>query len=183
MQKPLSIIKQAFLILFLIIPLWAKAQETITAKDGKQYKATSNWLFSCKNYVYTGILEVQVAKTEKGGILKLGIDVSNETFYIGDNVYLILEDGSFITCTDKGIKEMKTKKTIAYYHLTAAEMNKLKVLSLTDVRFRIKGNEDAFSSKTGHFMATNKKSSFETFASSEESKNYDTKTEVKSLYN
>ena len=126
---------------------------------------------------------LQIAKAEKGGLLKLGITVSNETFYIGDTVYIILEDGSYITCTDKGIREIKDKKTIAYYLLTATEMNKLKALSLTDVRFRIKGNEDAFSSKTGYFTARNKKSGFETFGTSEDSKTFDTKTAIKSLYN
>ena len=182
MHKP-SFIQQVFLILFLTLSFFVTAQEKMTAKDGKEYKATSTWNFVCKDYAYTGILNVQIAKTEKGGLLKLAIDVSNETFYIGDTVYIILEDGSYITCTDKGIREMKDKKTIAYYLLTTTEMNKLKVLPLTDVRFRIKGNEDTFSSKTGHFTAINKKSNFDTFGSSEESKNYDTKAEITSLYN
>lgn len=182
MHKPTSI-QQVFLILFLSISFFSEAQETMTTKDGKQYKATNTLAFSCKEYAYTGTLNVQIAKTEKGGLLKLGIDVSSDTFYIGDNVYIILEDGSYITCTDKGIREMKDKKTIAYYFLTTTEMAKLKVVSLTDVRFRIKGNEDVFSSKTGHFTAVNKKSDFETFGASEGSNSYDTKTEIKSLYN
>ena len=182
MHKP-SLIQQLFLILFSTLSLFATAQETMTAKDGKDYKATSTWNFACSDYAYTGILNVQIAKTEKGGLLKLGIDVSNETFYIGDTVYIILEDGSYITCTDKGIREIKDKKTIAYYFLTVTEMNKLKALPLTDVRFRIKGNEDVFSSKTGHFTANNKKSNFETFGSSEESKTYNTRAEITSLYN
>ena len=176
-------IQRVFLILSLTISFFATAQETMITKDGKQYKATSTWNFSCKDYAYTGILNIQIAKTDKGGLLKLGIDVSNETFYIGDTVYIILEDGSYITCTDKGIREMKNKKTIAYYFLTTSEMTKLKTLALTDVRFRIKGSEDVFSSKTGHFTAINKKSNFETFGMSEDSKIYDTKAEIKSLYN
>ena len=49
------------------------AQEKMIAKDGKEYTATSNWKFSCKDYAYTGNLEVQIAKTDKGGLLKLGI--------------------------------------------------------------------------------------------------------------
>jgi len=180
MHKPLFI-QRVFLILTLMFSFFATAQETMTTKDGKQYKATTTWNFSCRDYAYTGILNIQIAKTEKGGLLKLGIDVSNETFYIGDTVYIILEDGSYITCTDKGIREMKDRKTIAYYFLTTTEMTKLKTLPLTDVRFRIKGNEDVFSSKTGHFTAINKKSNFETFGMSEDSKIYDTKAEIKSL--
>lgn len=176
-------IQHLSLLLFLTFSFFASAQETMIAKDGKEYSATTTWNFLCKDYAYTGILDVQIAKAEKGGLLKLGITVSNETFYIGDTVYIILEDGSYITCIDKGLREIKDKKTIAYYLLTVAEMNKLKALPLTDVRFRIKGNEDTFSSKTGYFTARNKKSGFETFGTSEDSKTFDTKTEIKSLYN
>lgn len=182
MQKP-SLIQYVFILLFLTQSFFATAQEKMIAKDGKEYTATSSWKFSCKDYAYTGILEVQIAKIEKGGLLKLSIEVSNETFYIGDTVYIVLEDGSFITCTDKGIRELKGKKTIAYYFLTTTEMTKLKGLLMTDVRFRIKGNEDTFSSKTGHFTAINKTSNFETFGTSEESKTFDTKAGIKSLYN
>jgi len=182
MQKP--IIRYFFLILFSAIPFLAASQETMIAKDGKEYKATSTWNFSCKDYAYAGILNVQIARTEKGGLLKLGIDVSNEMFYIGDTVYIILKDGSYITCTDKGIREMKDKKTIAYYVLTATEMNKLKVLPLTDVRFRIKGKEEAFSSKTGYFTAINKKSNFEPLGgASEDANSFDTRAAIQSLYN
>lgn len=175
--------KFAFILLFFVtIPIFA--QETMTAKDGKEYKATTNWTFSCEDYVYSGILEVQLARTEKGGLLKLGVDVSKETFYIGDTVYIILEDGSFITCTDKGIREMKGKKTIAYYFLTTSEMAKLKSIPLTNVRFRIKGVEDTFSSKIGFFMATNKKSNIKTsnYADEKNSNTFDTKSEINLLY-
>lgn len=182
MHRPFFI-KPLLLLFFLVIPLLAKAQETITTKDGKQYKATSNWNFTSKNYIYSGILEVQIAKTEKGGILKLGVEVSNESFYIGDTVYLVLQDGSFIVCTDKGIRERKDKRTIAYYYLTSSEMSKLKVMPLTDVRFRIKGKEDSFGSRTGHFTAVNKKSAIETFGMPEEAKSHDTVSEIKALYN
>ena len=182
MHKPFFI-KPLLLLFFLTIPFLAKAQETMTNKDGKQHKATNNWNFISKNYTYSGIVEVQIAKIEKGGIIKLGVDVSNDTLYIGDTVYLVLDDGSFIVCTDKGIREKVGKKTIAYYYLTIAEMNKLKVLALTDVRFRIKGNEEAFGSRSGHFTGTNKKSILETFGTPEEAKTYDTTSEIKSLYN
>lgn len=175
-------LKNLFLILLFTLTSTLFAQEKMIAKDGKEYLATTNWKFSCKDYTYTGLLEVQIGKAEKGGLLRLGVDVSNETFYIGDTVYLILEDGSYITCTDKGLRELKGKTAIAYYVLTSAEVNKLKTLPLTDVRFRIKGKQDNFSSKTGHFTAKNQKSRFETFGASEEENKYDTKNAIKILY-
>ncbi|WP_051197595.1 hypothetical protein [Flavobacterium soli] len=172
---------QTLLILFLTIPFLAIAQEKMITKDGKEYPATSNWEFLCPSYTYSGILNAQIAKTEKGGILKIGINVSDENFYIGDNVYLTLEDGSYIICTDKGIREMKEKQTIAYYFLTASEMNKLKIIQISNIRFQIKGNQDLYSSKTGHFTAINKKSTIEVLGIAEDLKTYNTKAALNSL--
>ena len=152
-----------FLLFFLNFSFFANAQETMIAKDGKEYPATSTWAFSCPEYAYTGSMNAQIAKVEKGGLLKIGIDVSDETFYIGGNVYLTLEDGSFIICTDKGIRDRKEKQIIAYYFLTNPEMAKLKALTISNIRFRIFGNQTTYSSKTGHFTGLNKKSNFETF--------------------
>mgnify|MGYP003498816472 FL=1 len=170
-------------MLFLNFSFFANAQETMLAKDGKEYPATSTWGFSCPEYAYSGLMNAQIAKVDKGGLLKIGIDVSDKTFYIGGNVYLTLEDGSFIICTDKIIRDSKDKQIMAYYFLTNSEMAKLKVLSISNIRFRIFGNQTAYSSKTGHFTGLNKKSNFETFGTTEASKTYDTKTAILSLYN
>ena len=73
--------------LFLIISLLsfsiASAQDVMTVKGGKQYTSTPVWNFFCENYAYDGDLEVQIAKTETGGILRLTIDVSNSSLIIG----------------------------------------------------------------------------------------------------
>lgn len=129
--------------------------QTISTPDGKQYPATENWIFDCNSYAYSGKLEVQIGKTDKGGLLQLAVSVSDPSFYIGDNVYLFLADGSVITCTDKGNRAVQNKLAIAYYFLTFNEIKILKNNPIVNVRFRIKGKEQTFSSPTGHFTATN----------------------------
>ncbi|MGK4568663.1 hypothetical protein [Flavobacterium sp. 3HN19-14] len=99
---------QKLIVLFWIfIAVKASAQETMIFKDGKHYPATASWDFICENYALGGGLNVQVAKTEKGGLLQLSVPVSDDSFYIGGTVYLFLDDNSIITCTDKGLRNNK----------------------------------------------------------------------------
>src|SRR6185436_15104214 len=102
-------------------------------------------------------------KTVTGGVVKLAIDVSNSSLIIGGRVYIILGNGSFIYCTDKGIREYKDGQSIAYYNLSALEISKLKTSRIENIRFRILGKDTAFSSETGYFTATNKKQLLDPF--------------------
>ena len=142
-------------LVFVFAGLLQLSAQTIRTADGNQYPATENWIFACDQYAFSGKLEVQIGKTDKGGMLQLAVAVSDPTFFIGDNVYLFLLDGSVITCTDKGNRATNDKFAIAYYFLTFNEIEILKSNPIVNVRFRIKGNEKTFSSRTGHFTATN----------------------------
>lgn len=175
-------LKKLFLICC-IITAYGKiyAQETMSYPDGKQYKATPTWDFICENYALTGVLKAQIAKTDKGGILKLAVEVTDEQFYIGGTVYLFLSDFSAITCTDKGIRATSGKEVIAFYTLSVSEMNRLKSKTITDIRFVIKGKETAFSSKIGNFTAVNKKKYFEGYDRSVRN-SFETETQISALY-
>jgi len=167
--------------LFIISSLSISAQQSITMKDGKQYKATPVWNFICDAYALTGTAQVQIAKTEKGGLLKLGVQVTNNALYIGGTVYIYLEDNSFITCTDKGIREQQDNMTFAYYTFSPAEIGKLRKSPIKDLRFFVKGKQSTFSSQTGNFTATNRESYFELYDKT--IKNiFKTNEEVSNLY-
>ncbi|MDI1255822.1 MAG: hypothetical protein PSV16_06955 [Flavobacterium sp.] len=171
------------LLLFLTccITLSASAQEMMAFKDGKQYPATKNWQFICENYALGGLLNVQVAKTEKGGLLQLSVPVSNESFYIGGTVYLFLDDNSIITCTDKGFRENQAGIATTWYSFSAVEMSRLKTKAIVNVRFAIKGKENRFTSQTGHFITWNKKSYYQ-LGLKPEKNNFETETAINSLY-
>ena len=169
-----------FLLFSLLSLSIANAQDIMTVKGGKQYTATPVWNFLCENYSYDGDLETQIAKTETGGILRLAIDVSNNNLIIGGRVYIILDNGSFIYCSDKGIREYKNGQSIAYYYLTSVELSKLNTNRIENIRFRILGKSDSFSSDTGYFTATNKKQLLDPFDKSVNK--LDTKADIQMIF-
>jgi len=169
------------LFIFTIYNQNISAQEMFTTPDGKQYKATKTWNFICENYALTGILKTQIAKSDKGGILKIAIDVTDAEMYIGGTVYVYLEDFTIITCTDKGIRQNSGKEAIGFYSFSATEMNRLKASPIKDIRFFIKGKETAFSNKIGNFTAKNKINYFDGYDKTIRN-SYETEIEIRSLY-
>jgi hypothetical protein len=168
--------KAFFLFLFLSSGVFA--QEKMTLNDQKIIPSTASWTFSSETYSYSGGLEVQIGNNGKGGTLLLQVQASEPTFYIGGTVYLFLEDGNVITCTDKNVRSISDKMIQAYYILTPIEINLLKKDKLTDVRFKINGDETRFSSPIGYFTARNEIRSFGLI-----DKTHDTVTEIKQLFN
>ena len=167
-----------FILLFLVISLNAFSQDKMILSDQNSIPATEVWKFMSDSYSYSGIVEVQIGNNKSGGTLLLQLEASQPTFYIGGTAYLFLEDGNVITCTDKNVRNISGKFIQSYYILTAAEINLLKKNKITDVRFRIKGDETQFSSPTGFFTARNR---IRTFGLTD--KTYDTVTEIKELFN
>ena len=139
--------------------------------------STPSWSFVSDTYSYSGKLEVQITNVNKVGILRLYLDVSDPNFYIGGTVYIFLEDGNVITCTDKNIRSVSGTKIQSQYVITTGEIALLKKQKLTDVRFKVIGNQTTFSSPTGYFTAHNKIRSFGL-----PDKTYDTVTDIKQLF-
>jgi hypothetical protein len=154
------------------------AQEKMTLNDQKTIAATAQWSFPSETYSYSGSLEVQIGNNGNGGTILLQVQSSEPTFYISGTVYLFLEDGNVITCTDKNVRSISEKMIQAYYILTPTEINLLKKNKLTDVRFKIDGTATQFSSPTGFFTARNKIRSFGL-----PDKTHDTVAEIKQLFN
>lgn len=159
----------------------ATSQETLSYKGSKPYRATNSWNFLCENYALTGAATIQIAKTEKGGILKLAVETTNPAFSIAGTAYVYLTDNFSITCSDKGIRENKENQIVSYYSLSPIEMNKIKTTDIQSIRFNIKGNGGTFNSQTGNFTAVNKKTYFST-VTDKSTQNYTTALEIKALY-
>lgn len=148
--------KISFIIVAVLMYSGVFSQEKMALKDGKVIPATEMWVFTSNSYSYSGKVNVQIGKNDKSGVLLLQVQVSEPNFKISGTVYLFLEDGNVITCTDKNLKAVVNKDIMAYYTLTPAEISSLKKQKITDVRFRIVGNEKQFSSPIGYFTAHNK---------------------------
>lgn len=136
-------------------------QETMTLQSNS-YPSTPIWNFLCDNYVLSGIASIQIAKTEKGGCLKIGIESNNLSFTIAGNLYIDLKDFSAIICKDKAIRSVEGNQIVSYYTLTSAEMIRLQKFDIESIRFFINGKKTTFSSQTGYFTAVNKKKYFHT---------------------
>lgn len=169
-----------FLFLFLLISSFANAQQTISIKGSKPFPATEKYTFICEKYILTGEVDVQVAKTDKGGILKLTIATANNKARISGGVYVDLVNADVIACTDKNSKESEEGKTTSYYYFTPSEFLKLKKTDIHAIRFIITDNSNAFGNQTGYFTAINRKSYFST-AFDKSKKTFDTAASISLL--
>lgn len=140
---------------FLFFCLQVCAQQTVTFKN-KDLAATPNWSFLCEQYALGGQCDVQLAKTDTGGLLRLSLPVTSADHYIGGTVYVYLTDNTVITCTDKGLRENDDKRATTWYVFTAKEMARLKKSDIQFIRFVVRGPNRPFSGQTGFFTAHNK---------------------------
>ena len=149
--------KHLIYIVFLLFSLKAISQNIIY-KGNKTFPATDQWSFECSIEAGVGNLDVQIAKNENGGYLKLAVYSNSNWNYIGGNVLVFLEDGSMITCTDKGTRDEVDGKSVALYSFTNSEMEKLKELDILQIRFIIKAKPGVYGSNAGNYTAKNIKS-------------------------
>jgi len=152
--------KHLFVFIILLLSPTFFAQEMMVTKEGKPIPATPQWDFICENYALTGIAKIQIAKSEKGGQLKITVQTTDPAYFIGGVLYVYLDNQTALVCTDKGIRENKDGQTSAWYSFSAAEMAKLKATNIESIRFNIRGASKKFSSQTGNFTAVNKKAYF-----------------------
>lgn len=165
----------AIFFLFLSLPGLCQGKST-----DSEYPATASWNFICEKYVYSPALDVKINRTEKGGLLEIAENVTNDSFYIGGTVFIYLNDNTFIICTDKGVHKSEEGRTIAYYNLTVPEMNRLRKVTITSIRFTIKGIRGRFDSQVGNFTAINRKQYFK--AHKDFHNIFETEIEINQLY-
>jgi hypothetical protein len=168
----------------LVLLLWlicnAAYAQSVRYKN-KEYPSTPVWDFLVKQHLYDSSLSVQIGKNDKAGLLQLSIDTPHPDQFIGGTVYLFLEDNSIITCIDKQMRETVGNTKMSWYVLTAAEMQLLSKKRITDIRFVINGGSSAFSGKTAHFTAVNRKPYLAIANDAVEERN-ETATDISNLY-
>lgn len=171
--------KKLLILPFLFLSILVNAQESLNFK-GKTYPATQAWNFICENYALSGEANIQIAKTETGGLLRISVTTTDPKLQITGTTYIYLVDNTIIVCIDKKNTETAENKTATYFNLSAIEMNKLKKTDIQSIRFNISGATNKFSSQIGNFTAVNKKSYYAT--KFDKSKNsFDTAAEIQAL--
>ncbi len=154
-------------------------QELMTVQS-KLYPASPTWNFMSDHYVLSDVT-IQIAKSDKGGYLKIALKTNDSAFAITGNLYVDLKDFTAIICTDKGIRTTEGNQIVSYYVFSQAEMSRLQKVDIESVRFFINGKPTPFSSATGYFTAVNKKKFFHTTYDSN-TKYYETATAVQDLF-
>jgi len=128
-------------VLFIILIVIAKigiSQDYIYVDDNK-YKSTPTWIFdvplgSSWNPPY---LEICIAKKDSlgNGYLMLSTEVPFTNVKLTGIVTLYLGDSLIVKCYDKGIYDNVNSKAITLYSLTKDEVNNLKKITITSIRF------------------------------------------------
>ena len=172
--------KKSVVFFFYFITSMLLGQESMTLQS-KVYPASPTWIFMCDNYVLSGIATIQIAKSEKGGYLKIAVETNNLGFSITGNIYVDLKDFTAIICKDKGQRTIEGNQMVSYYAFSQQEMSRLQKVDIESVRFYINGKSSSFSSQTGYFTAINKKKFFHT-AYDGNTKYYETAAAVRDLF-
>jgi hypothetical protein len=101
------------------------------------YDATPSISFSpsmTENSVI-GDVQITVGKKVDGGVIMIELPNFNEG--VSGNLVLYLTDGNAIQCIDRKIRDIVDGKSIAVYHLTFADIAKLKKSNVKKIRFSI----------------------------------------------
>lgn len=173
--------QKVLLFLLCLLTVSAVAQQ-FSGTASQPNRTTSPWNFICKNYALTGAALIQIAKTEKGGLLKLSVATTSPSFLIGGTVYVYLANNTVIGCSDKGMRTREGNQMVSYYSFTPSEMIQMKASTIASVRFNIQGNASTFKSQIGNFTAFNRKNYFVSAASDPTQNKYDTASEIAALY-
>ena len=167
--------------IFICFTISTFSQENPVSTETKPISNSVSWDFICENYALTGIIKVEIAKTDKGGALKLTVETTNPTYTIAGNVYVDLVDNTVLPCIDRKNRSVDGNEISAIYNFSTIEMNKLKITDIKTIRFNIEGKNTGFGSQTGFFTATNKKKYFST-TYDKSKKGFDTAKEIAALY-
>ncbi len=184
------------LIIFLVFHnTFISAQNFIT-KGTQKFPATKPWRFNCdacEADVFNsnkGYLVLQVAKNinNTGYLLLSTFSFSAAFESIKGIVYLYLDDGTIITCPDKGIRDHVDNTIKGLYVLSSKDLSLLKESNITKVRFSIYSNYvlNNFTAvneyKTFDYIKVNLSEGFTQSLRVEKDATYDTATDISDLF-
>ena len=99
-------------------------------------------------------LDILLAKDGKKGLF--AVDTRSYTgVKFGSNIIIYLDDGTVITCIDRGKSDHVDDRAKAVYNLTSDELNKMKNSNIHTVRYTLKCSpcKGFFSTEEGNWSA------------------------------
>ena len=104
-------------------------------------------------------LKLEFAKDGDKGLVVLSSKLSNSV-RISGKLIIYLDDGTVISCVDRGIKDNVNDFAISAYYLTEAELSKMKDSNINTIRYQIECPIcGPYNSWEGTYSASNKENS------------------------
>jgi hypothetical protein len=152
--------KKILILLFVALSFTLKSNgQNFFFIGDKSYPSTE--IFTLKsNSDHSDIndLKVLFAKDGTTGLLIVTTKTVS-TVRISEKLIIYLDDGTVISCIDKGISDNVDDIASTAYHLTDEEMIKMKKSNINTVRYVIKCAKCLISPLEGNYSASNKGSS------------------------
>jgi hypothetical protein len=155
-MKGMNLLSRFFVAMFIIL-LCAKANGQNTFFIGpKKYPCSESYILRSGGSFDEEIVNVVIVKDGEAGMIVL----SHENGYGGGlkikgKVLIYLEDGSIITCIDRGKYDYVDKIATTIYSLTKGEIENLKTSNIHSIRYTLKCIECFSSAGEGDFSAIN----------------------------
>jgi len=125
----------------------------------KSYPCTETFsLQSNSDVSYINDLKVLFAKDGKKGLCIVSTKTAS-TVRISEKLIIYLDDGTVISCIDRGISDNVDDIASSAYQLTSEELGKMKNSNINTVRYVVKCADCFESPMEGNYSASNKGSS------------------------
>lgn len=145
-------------LLFLTLSQFAIGQNTFFIGQ-KAYPCTETFTLKSNKDFGGHDLDVLIAKNGESGMIVLSTETMTP-IRIKGNVLIYLEDGTVLTCIDRGKFDYVDDIATTIYYLTKEEIIKMKNSNISSIRFSLKCFDCSISTEEGNFSASNKETGY-----------------------
>jgi len=131
------------------------AQQNMIVIGNKSYKATNEITFKCKSYSWSD-LTFNIAKNENTGFAIFSIGVAMNFDLFGNEVGIVLDNGSIIKCKTPITRNYLDERSSAAFKLSATDMAQLRESNIQKIVFSIINKPKTESTTAGNYTADNK---------------------------
>lgn len=154
-----------FFSIFLSINVVSFSQNTFFIGD-KSYPCTEE--FYMRSLIgfymeYNGVdfkieetcgVKIKIVKNETQGFFVISTPVNNNANRIVGKLLIYLEDGTVISCVDRGIYDCVDDITTTVYYLSSLEIQQMKNSDIRSIRFSFKSNNNYTNSVIENYTAS-----------------------------
>lgn len=100
-------------------------------------------------------VKIIIAKNETQGLFVISIPLFNDnSLRIKGKLMIYLEDGSVISCIDRGINDYVDNTTTTVYYLSYSEIQQMKNSNISKIRFSVVSNIPGYTTNNNNYTAS-----------------------------